>query len=134
MTFQNKEKRFYQQVGEECAKTYQRLDANESKRFWSKILERRDQNRDAEWINNREKELEILEEVPQMENTPRVTLGNIPKATKLKNLMVYMDSGFKIPSTIDWLSKWIDTDKKQIYKNGGPKERSPKTEPPPYNY
>ena len=36
-TFQNNERKFYQQVLEECRKTYQKLDAKETKQFWSKL-------------------------------------------------------------------------------------------------
>ena len=33
--FQNKERKFYQQVGGECARTNQQSDAKEGKQFWS---------------------------------------------------------------------------------------------------
>ena len=36
------------------------------KRFWSKIWERKDHNKKAEWTNNMETELRILEEGPQV--------------------------------------------------------------------
>ena len=34
--------------------------------------------------------------------------------------MAYIDAGLKnlLPSMIDWLSRWIDAYKKQIYMNG----------------
>ena len=36
-TFQNNERKFYQQLGGDGTKTYQQLDAKETKRFWTKI-------------------------------------------------------------------------------------------------
>ena len=54
--------------------------------------------------------------------------------------MACMDTGFKdaLPSIIDWLLKWTDANKKQIYPNGWQKERphwtkktSRKEMPPP---
>ena len=62
-TFQNNERKFYQQLGGKWAKTYQQPDAIEARRFWSKIWERKDVNKKAEWINM-ETELRMLEEGP----------------------------------------------------------------------
>ena len=53
-------KQFYQQVGGECSKTNQQQDDKETKQFSSKIWERREHNRKAEWISNMEKELQGL--------------------------------------------------------------------------
>ena len=50
-------------VGNECTNTYQQPDDKETKQFWSKISERREQNRKAEWISNMGRELKGLEEV-----------------------------------------------------------------------
>ena len=36
MTFQNNERKFYQQLGDDT-KTYQQPDAKETERFWTKI-------------------------------------------------------------------------------------------------
>ena len=47
-TFQNKERKFYQQVGGEWVKTYQQPDAKEARRFWSKIWKQKDHNKKAE--------------------------------------------------------------------------------------
>ena len=55
---QNQVGKFYQQVGEECVKIYQQPDEKEAKQFWSKIWERIEHNRKAEWINNMGKELQ----------------------------------------------------------------------------
>ena len=35
-TYQNNERKFYQQVGEDDTKTYQQPDAKETERFWTK--------------------------------------------------------------------------------------------------
>ena len=43
-TFQNHEKKFFQQGGGECTKTYQQLNDKETKQFWSKIWERKGHN------------------------------------------------------------------------------------------
>ena len=36
-TFQDNERKFYQQLGEDYNKTYQQPDAKETQRFWTKI-------------------------------------------------------------------------------------------------
>ena len=36
-TFQNNQRKFYQQLGEDDTKTYQQSDAKETERFWIKI-------------------------------------------------------------------------------------------------
>ena len=59
------ERTFYKQVRGECPKTNQQPVAREAKLFWSKIWERRDHNRTAEWINNMEKYLQGREEGPK---------------------------------------------------------------------
>ena len=55
-TFQNNERKFYQQP-----------DAKEAKRFWSKIWQPRELNKKAEWISNMSKDLEGLKERPKTE-------------------------------------------------------------------
>ena len=52
-------------MGEEVLAT--ECEQGKAKRFWSKIWERKDHNKEAEWINNMETELRILEEGPQVE-------------------------------------------------------------------
>ena len=66
-TFQNNERKFYQQVGGNDTKTYQQPDVGETERFWTKIWQPRKHNEEAEWINNITKELEGLEEGPKAE-------------------------------------------------------------------
>ena len=36
--FQNNERKYYQQVGEECTRTYQQSEARKVKQFWSKNI------------------------------------------------------------------------------------------------
>ena len=44
-TFQNDERKFYQQVSGECMRTNQKLDAKEAKLFWNIIGEHNEHNR-----------------------------------------------------------------------------------------
>ena len=60
----------HQQLGREWAKPYQQPNAGETKRFWRKILEQKDHNKKAKWINNVETELRMLEEGPQVNIYP----------------------------------------------------------------
>ena len=39
------EKKIYQQVGGECTRTSQQVDAKEAKQFWNKIWQQREHNR-----------------------------------------------------------------------------------------
>ena len=66
-TFQNNERKFYQQLGGSDTKTYQQPDAKETERFWAKIWEPKKHNENAEWINNITRELDGLEECPKIE-------------------------------------------------------------------
>ena len=66
-TFQNNERKFYQQLGGSDTKTYQQLDVKETERFWTKIWQPKKHNNNAKWINNITRELEGLEEGPKME-------------------------------------------------------------------
>ena len=66
-TFQNNERKFYQQLGGCETKTYQQPDVEETERFWTKIWEPKKHNENAEWINNITRELDGLEEGPKME-------------------------------------------------------------------
>ena len=62
-------------------KAYQQLDDKETKQFWSKIWERREHNRKAEWISNMEKYLQGLEEGPKEKiqlDSLRATLKKAP--------------------------------------------------------
>ena len=66
-TFENSERKFYQQLGGSDTKTYQQPDARETERFWTKIWQPKKHNENAEWINDLTRELEGLEEGPKME-------------------------------------------------------------------
>ena len=59
--FQNNKSKFYQQVNGESTMTNQQLDPKETKQFWSKIWKQKDYNRNAEWIDNIKKWLELKE-------------------------------------------------------------------------
>ena len=63
-------KKFYQQLGGEWVMSCQQPDVREARRFWSKIWERNDHDKKAEWINNMETELRMLEEDPQVNTHP----------------------------------------------------------------
>ena len=65
--FPNNERKFYQQLGGGDTKTYQKPDAKETERFWTKIWEPKKHNENAEWINNITRELDGLKEDPKME-------------------------------------------------------------------
>ena len=75
----------------------QQLDAKEAKQFWGKIWGRKEYNRKAEWMNNMKKELQGLEESPEMIihlESLRATL-KIYRIRNLRTMMEYMDSSFK---------------------------------------
>ena len=63
-TFQNNERKFYQQLGGSNTKTYQQPDIKE---ILDKIWQRKKHNENAEWINNITRELEGLKEGLKME-------------------------------------------------------------------
>ena len=80
-TFQNNERKFYQQLRGSDTKTYQQPDIKETERFWTKIWQQKKHNENAEWINNITKELERLEEGPKTEihiDLLKTTLKRIP--------------------------------------------------------
>ena len=66
-TFQNNERKFYQQLGGSDTKTYQQPNTKETERVWTKIWQPKKHNENAEWINNITRELDGLEEGPEME-------------------------------------------------------------------
>ena len=66
-TFQNNERKFYQQLGGDDNKTHQQPNAKETERFWTKIWQPKQHNEKAEWINHITRELEQLEEGPKAE-------------------------------------------------------------------
>ena len=63
-TFQNNERKFYQQLGGSNTKTYQQPDIKE---ILDKIWQPKKHNENAEWINNITRELEGLKEGLKME-------------------------------------------------------------------
>ena len=66
-TFQNNERKFYQQLGGSDTKTYQQPDIKETERFWTKIWQPKKHNENSEWINNITREIEGLEKGPKIE-------------------------------------------------------------------
>ena len=79
-SFQNNERKFYQQLGGSDTKTYQQPDAKETERFWTKIWQPKKHNENTEWINNITRELEGLEEGPKTEihiDLPKTTIKRI---------------------------------------------------------
>ena len=90
-------------------KTFSQSNSTEAKQFSSKISECRDHNRQAEWINNIEKELKGLD-VGSKTNmhleSLRATLQKY-QIGKLLAMMTYIDSNLKNtpPSMTERLSK-----------------------------
>ena len=83
-TFQNYERKFYQQLGGDETKTYQQPNSKETERFWTKIWQLKNHDKKDAWINNMARELEGLEKVPKAEihiELLKKTLKNI----KLEN-------------------------------------------------
>ena len=66
-TFQNNERKFYQELRGDDNKTHQQPNAKETERFWTKIWQPKQHNEKAEWINHITRELEQLEEGPKAE-------------------------------------------------------------------
>ena len=66
-SFQNNERKFYQQLGGDDTETYQQSDAKETERFWTEIWQpkkkKKKHNEKAEWINNMTRELERHESI-----------------------------------------------------------------------
>ena len=83
-TFQNNERKFYQQLGEHDIKTYQQPDAKETERFWTKIWQPKKYNEKAEWINNMTRELEGLEEGSKAEIHIELLKKTLKKISKSK--------------------------------------------------
>ena len=81
-TFQNNERKFYQQLGGGDMKTYQLPDAKETQRFWTKIWQQKKKHdKRDEWINDITRERERLEEGPKAEiliDLLKTTLKRIP--------------------------------------------------------
>ena len=94
-TFQNNERKFYQQLGGSDTKTYQQLDIKETERFWTKIWQPKKHNENAEWINNITRELEGLQEGAKMEIHIDLlkTTQKVYQTGKRQAIMEYMASG-----------------------------------------
>ena len=61
-----------------------------------------------------------------LEEEPKAKMHiDLRRTAKRQAMMAYMDSGLKNspPSEMNWLSKWTDTYKKQMYPDGWPKEK-----------
>ena len=126
------ERKFYQQVGVECTKTYQQPDTKEAKQSWSKIGEQKNRMDKQKGIR-----VTRIWRRPQVENTLQFTWSNSQKTTKLEIVRPWWHTWIlvlkkSLPSITDWLSRWIDTLKLHIYPNGWRKERPhwSKKEPP----
>ena len=81
-----KQRKFYQQVKEECTKTYHQPDIRETKQFWSKIWEQKERNRKAEWMNNMGKELQWPKEIPKTNIQLNSLRATLKKVTNWKTL------------------------------------------------
>ena len=92
-TFQNNERKFYQQLGGHDTKTYQQSDARETERFWTKIWQPKKHNEKAEWINDMTRKLEGLEEGPKAGIHIELLKKDTKKDIKRQPIMEYMDSG-----------------------------------------
>ena len=64
--FQNNEENSVNNFGGGWVKPYRLSDTRERKRFWNKIWKQKYHNKKAEWINNMETELQMLEKSPQV--------------------------------------------------------------------
>ena len=100
--------KFYQQVGEECSKTYQQLDAKKAKQFWSKILECRDHNRETKWISI----IKMLQRLEERQKQKYISIHSEQHKKEIPNWKTPDYDGihrfwFKNspPSITDWLSK-----------------------------
>ena len=134
-TFQNNERKFYQQLGESDTKTYQQPDAKETERFWAKIWEPEKHNENAEWINNITRELDGLEEGPKMEIPHRLTQNNTKKNIKLESARpwwntwllvqeIYLHSRKTSTRDEQMLTRrartWMDDQRKEYINSKGP--------------
>ena len=84
-TFQNNERKFYQQLGGHDIKTYQQPDAKETEQFWTKIWQPKKHNEKAEWINDMTREREGLEEGSKAEIHIELLKKNTKKDIKQEN-------------------------------------------------
>ena len=76
--------------------TYQKSNEKITRQFRSKIWERREHSRKAEWINNMEIELQVVEEGPlaKTHDDSLRTIQEVPNS-KTPGYMSIMDTVFK---------------------------------------
>ena len=93
-TFQNNERKFYQQLGGDDNKTHQQPNAKETKQLWTKIWQPKQHNEKAEWINHITRELEQLKEGPKAKYTPIYSKRHLKRyqTGKRQAMMEYMVS------------------------------------------
>ena len=84
-TFQNNERKFYQQVGEDDKNIPTTRYKRNQERFWTRIWQPRRHNKKAEWINNMTKELG-LEEGPKAEIHIDLLKMTLKQNIKLENV------------------------------------------------
>ena len=83
-TFQNNERKFYQQLGGSDTKTYQEPDAKETERFWAKIWEPKKQRKC--WMDKQHyKRARQAWRRPQNRNTRRLIQNNTKENIKLES-------------------------------------------------
>ena len=91
-TFQNNERKFYQQLGGSDTKTYQQPDIKETERFWIKIWEPKKHNENSEWINNITRELDGLEEGSEMEIHVDLLRTTLKKNIQLESVRTWWNT------------------------------------------
>ena len=91
-TYQNNERKFNQQLGGHDTKTTQQPDDKETEQIWTKIWQPKKHNKEAEWINDKTRELG-LEEGPKVEIHIELLKKTLKKISKRQYMMEYMDSG-----------------------------------------
>ena len=83
-TFEDNERKFYQQLGGSDTKTYQQPDAKETERFWAKIWQPKKQRKC--WMDKvHYKKARRTWKRPQNGNTRRLTQNNTKKNIKLES-------------------------------------------------
>ena len=94
-TFQNKERKFYQELGGHDTKTYQQPDTKETERFWTKIWQPKKHDEKVECINNMTRKVEGLEEAPKVEILIKLLKNTQQRyqAGKHQDMIEYMYSG-----------------------------------------
>ena len=123
-TFQNNERKFYQQLGGSDTKTYQQLDIKETERFWTKIWQPKKHYENAEWINNITRELEGLEEDPEMEIHVKMESARPLWNTWLLVQEIHLHSRQTSPRNEQMLTRrastWLDDQRKDYINPKGP--------------